>query len=723
MSEETSYTMARQYPGELSVTALTDELVRVSFTKDGSPYESLLNRYGILADDFDTVEQCRINVAQKEDTICISAPGVEDNVSIERFGDGYRLHVSLLDAERVYGLGDVDRTTLNRRGKRYDNWVANSKANIPIPMVICSGGWGIIFNSTFRGYTDVGCESKDELIFAAEGGEPDFYFFVGSDYRQLLATYTRLAGRPALLPIWGYGYTYVCNINIDEFGLMNEAYEFRKLGIPCDVIGLEPGWMEKNYDLTTRKTWHPDRFRISYWQQAGEHTFIGGLDRIGFKLSLWLCCDYDLTRYEEELLAGTAPVSKRTYSMLVEGDSPWQDERIGDLSKIFEKKPDARDQYEEGTRPWFEHLEGFVLQGARAFKMDGCNQLGQKADRVYYNGRTGVEMHNIYPVIYAKQMADGYRKFTGRRPMCYSSGGYAGVQKYVATWAGDTGGSSASLASLLNLGVSGHSNTSCDMEINDVEALHFGFLQAWSQQANWDYWQQPWLREGDAFEAVRDYAKLRYRLLPYIYTAARKAHDTGWPIMRPLCFVWPDIAEYDDVITTYMFGDDLLVSAFADETVIPPGEWFDWFTGEKVIGPCRRKVVLDSRHGGGLYVRGGAVIPTWPELKHVDKGWNDEIVWEVWPSRPGRGGLYEDDGNTMAFENGEFSMTEAVLEIAADGEPALKILPRKGSFAGAEKAPPFKVQIISARTRHNVIDTPPDPSGERIYRIVYHNVK
>ena len=97
--------------------------------------------------------------------------------------------------------------------------------------------------------------------------------------------------------------------------MMNEALTFRREGMPCDVIGLEPGWMSKNYDVTTAKAWHPQRFPIPYWAPKGPHTFLGALERKGFKLSLWLCCDYDLGVYEEQQLAGrqtAAGVGRKT---------------------------------------------------------------------------------------------------------------------------------------------------------------------------------------------------------------------------------------------------------------------------------------------------------------------------------------------------------------------------------------------------------------------------
>ena len=296
------------------------------------------------------------------------------------------------------------------------------------------------------------------------------------------------------------------------------------------------------------------------------------------------------------------------------------------------------------------------------------------------------EMHNLYSDIYDKQMARGYEDYTGRRSMVYSAGGYAGVQQFVATWAGDTGGGPKPLASLLNLGISGHSNQSCDMTIGEIKSLHFGFLQTWSQQNNWDYWQQPWLRAPEKVAVFRSYAHLRYRLLPYLYTAAAEASRTGWPVMRALPFEYPDAPEYDNCLTTYLLGPDLLVSAFAKQAMIPPGTWYDWKTGEKVQGPCVRPVTVTPEWGGALYVRAGAVIPQWPVLQHVDQGWNKEIELHVWPGGDGACELYEDDGISLDYRKGAGAFTRCEQKGGT-----LTIGPRRGAFKGMPDAHVWKI--------------------------------
>jgi len=308
------------------VDVLGERLFRVRCSKTGQWTESGLNRYGIFARNFPeaafeqaeddglyclTTKQARLSVRRADGSVTLAtADGTvvaQHDAAAYETGGGYCLRRTLAKDERLYGLGDVSRENIMRRGGTYEIWVRNVKAYIPIPVVFSSRGWGLLMNTTWRNTIDVGQSDPDRMICAAPRSDLDYYLFCGPDYRSLLDTYTSLSGRPALLPIWGYAFTYVCNEHIDAFHMMNEALTFRREGMPCDVIGLEPGWMSKHYDGSTAKQWHPERFAIPKWAANSPHTFLGALARKGFKLSLWLCCDYDLGVYEEQQLAGLKP--------------------------------------------------------------------------------------------------------------------------------------------------------------------------------------------------------------------------------------------------------------------------------------------------------------------------------------------------------------------------------------------------------------------------------
>ncbi len=689
---------------KLKIEELADNVVRVRMARDGRWPESAMNRYGVIADK---------PVRAVRESLDFGKVKPE----CAQVGKGFRLRFPLEAGERVFGLGDVSRENIQRRPGRYRLRVENVTSYIPIPMAWTSRGWGVFVNTTFVPVFDVGEGDPDALVVTADEGEVDFYVFTGESPRELLDAYTWLTGRPALLPVWGYGFTFVCNQTIDQYALVDEAMAFRDHCIPCDVMGLEPGWMETAYDATTRKRWDARKFFFPYWNPAGAHTFVSAMDRVGMKLSLWLCCNYDLFKYEEDLVAGReGPMTRKPdrqpcgYGDAINGET-WHDDHIeGSKPKHGEEAAPPPSpvhaawpgeagpyRFKEGERPWFEHLRQFIDQGARAFKLDGAWQVTNGngfPGRTWSNGMKDEEAHNLYPLVYAKQMSRGFSEYTETRSMVYSAGGWAGLQQYVATWAGDTGGGVRPLKSVLNLGLSGHPNQSFDMapyRTDDTFAgVHFGFLAPWSQLNNWDYWDLPWVDEKEHVDTFRAYAELRYRLAPYLYSTAAEASRTGYPIARPLSLVFPETAAYDDCADTYMLGDSLLVGVFGEGVTIPPGDWYEWRSGEKVTGPRRLPVRPAADWGGALYVKAGAVIPMWPLRQHLDKGWNETVELHVWPGADGECLLYEDDGVSLKYRDGEYALTKITYR---DGKVVI------GGRQGAYDGMPDKVEFVIVEGR------------------------
>jgi len=696
------------------VDVLSERLFRVRHSKTRQWTESALNRYGILAAAFPEVAfelteadgvyaiatgQARLTISRKGGALTLSAADgkslTQHAAPVGQTHGGYDLRFTLAKDERLFGLGDVSRENLMRRGGVYEFWVLNVKAYIPIPVVLSNRGWGLLMNTTWRNTIDVGKSDPERMICTARQSDLDYYLFCGPDYRSLLDTYTSLSGRPSLLPIWGYGLTYVCNQNIDAFNLLNEAITFRRERLPCDVIGLEPGWMSKNYDGTTDKAWHPQRFPIPYWAPKGPHTFFGALQRKGFKLSLWLCCDYDLGVFEEQQLAGNntpaAGVKTAAAGATVNVQEGFVDQRLSRPGKT-QPKTAAEPAKPQPLEPWFEHLKKFVDQGVAAFKLDGSSQVIEHPTRHWGNGMSDEEMHNLYPVIYAKQMARGFEEHARRRSMIYSAGGYVGVQQFVATWAGDTGGGAKPLASMLNLAFSGHSNHSCDMNVTDVEGIHFGFLQTWAQQNNWDYWYQPWYLEDEHTAAYRQYGQLRYRLLPYLYSTAAEAALAGYPVMRAMPLVYPEDPAWDTALSQYMLGEFLLVSAFSKQVRLPPGEWIDFWSGKRTSGPATLPVEITPTRGGALMVKGGAIIPTWPACDYLQQGWSPEVGLLVYPAAHSTFTLYEDDGISLGYRKGQFARTVLACDTAGK-TVKLTIGGREGTYAGMPETRDFTATV------------------------------
>ena len=264
-------------------------------------------------------------------------------------------------------------------------------------------------------------------------------------------------------------------------------------------------------------------------------------------------------------------------------------------------------------------------------------------------------------------MCAGYEQFAKQRAMTHYCAAYAGVQHWGATTMGDNGGGPKALVWMLNYGMSGHMNTSCDMETRG-QGLHFGFLQPWSQHNNWAYANQPWFLGKPAEAMFRDYARLRYSLLPYIYSAAHVGHLTSMPILRPMPLVFPDDLKLADCVTEYMLGDSLLVAAFTDKVYLPKGRWIDYWTGAEFQGPREMPCVYPTNRAGGLFIKAGAIIPYWPEMDFVGEQPPNPLKLHVYPQGVSDYTLYEDDGNSLAYLSGAVAVTRVRCEAGRRGD-------------------------------------------------------
>ena len=351
------------------------------------------------------------------------------------------------------------------------------------------------------------------------------------------------------------------------------------------------------------------------------------------------------------------------------------------------------DRITKPEEPWFEHLKKFVTCGAEYFKMDGANQTIEHPDRLCGNGMKDDEMHNLYPLLYSKQMCLGFREHTGRRASIFTPNGWIGLQRFPGTWTGDTGGGFKPLVACLNLGLSGHTYVTCDMDNTRPEGVHFGFLLPWVQLCSWAYWKHPWFLNEKNQQIFRDYDKLRYRLIPYIYSMAYKANQTGLPIMRALPMVFPEDLKCRQVMNEYMFGDSFLVSVFDKKTYLPEGEWIDYWTGAMHTGPKEFEYTPPENRGGGLFVKAGAIIPLGPDMAYVGQKPDTELILDIYPSQESGFVLYEDDGISYDYEQGVCAKT--MISVTRKSKAlTVDIAARKGAYAGM---PEKRVYLLKVR--------------------------
>jgi len=703
---ENSLEIAYKNKGTVLINFLTDDIVRVRFSPDGVFPQSPLIRYGFVKDDFKPI---KVKIEEKDKEIIAQTKRIKvvieksplkikyidekgvvikmDNLEI--IDKEYKVTFGISDKEGFFGFGDQTRDRIQHYGTKPIMWIENVKRYIPIPFFMSSRGYGMFFNTTWRSKFDIGVTHKDKLSFLSTGGILDYYFIYGPDFKKILGLYTDITGKPYLPPLWSFGLWFICRTQANDFEVVSDALNFRDRKIPCDVLGLEPGWMSENYDLSINKKWHPERFPIPSYAMKGPHTFISAIKRLGFKLELWLCNDYDLS-IEEERILGNDISSPKISKEFAEDDK--------EKDKHF-TEPIIMDKLTIPDQPWFEHLKKFIDQGVDFFKQDGAFQVCEHPDRKWANGMTDEEMHNLYPLLYSKQMYLGFKNYTGRRPCGFTPAGWAGLQKFTGTWTGDTGGGPKTLVACLNLCLSGHSLNTCDMEVFIKEGIHYGFLLPWATVDSWNYWRHPWLLGKELEEVFKFYAGLRYKLIPYIYTYAYLSHKTGIPMMRPLILEFPDDKNTWNILTQYMFGEELMVSAFTDKIYLPAGKWIDYWTGKEYTGPTTIEYKIPENRGGGLFVKSGSIIPFALEMDYIGEKKLDEITIEIFPEKNGKFLLYEDDGVSFNYEKGEFCITEFKYEMN-NKNIRLMIGARKGKYKGMPETRKYIIIV------HNIVKEP-----------------
>lgn len=632
----------------------------------GNPQDRMLYRYGILEKDESFTccgddGNCRVT----EGNVLFSATR-DVTVELSQRSDGYRLTMPLGETERFFGLGDATRKSMQLRGQRLEVHVQNVSCYGPMPIFLSTDGWAFLLNSTYGSVFDFGVTNPNMLTVDVLGGEVDFYLFRGDTLSALIRKVTDITGKPMMLPKFSYGLTFVQNEYDNARSLLWDIRTIRDRDIPCDVMGLEPSWMGKYYDFSVDKAWNKEKFPLTFWKPdnySGTFSFFYPMRKMGMQLGLWLCQDYDLF-YEEDKAAKINGTQQKTEGAAIE------DPHFA--SAIWSDNITKKDE------PWFEHLKKFVDNGAAAFKLDGANQIISHPDRLWGGKYRDNEVHNVYPVIYAKQMQNGYREYTDRRLQLYSSGAYTGTQRYAATWAGDTGGGMDTVVSLLNYAMCGHSNTTCDIDVTP-EGLHYGFLMPWAQYFCWASWQYPWFMGDELENMVRYYANLRSSLVPYLYTMAYKAYAEAIPMLRPLPLMFSDDVRFDDVKNAYMLGDSLYVGVFDMHLLLPEGEWIDYFTGETYSGDVN--YAIPEGRGGALFVRKGSVLVTMKPQKYVLEKQHDYVV-QVFPGADAEFTLFEDDGFTFDYEKGCGAKTRIEMKYSSDDAFDLTIFPREGSFEG-----------------------------------------
>jgi alpha-glucosidase len=459
------------------------------------------------------------------------------------------------------------------------------------------------------------------------------------------------------------------------------ASEFRNRRIPVDVLYLDIDYQEKNRPFTI------DRERFPHFEQM-----VQDLKQQGIKL----------VAITDLHIADLPNAGYKPYDEGIAHDyfvhNPDGSVYVGPVWPGPAVFPDFT---RSTVRDWWGTLyTDFVKMGIRGFWNDMNEpavfvypQKTMPLDTVHYveDRKTDHrEIHNVFGMENVHATHDGLLKLQPNvRPFVLTRAAYAGTARYAATWTGDNTASwdhmRLSVAQLNNLGLSaypfigddiGGFNGSASPELltrwTELGAFN-PFFRAHAAKETRN--REPWV-DGPEHEAIRRrYIETRYRLLPYIYTGMEETSRTGVPLMRPMFLEFP----HDSTLTTnaaeYMFGSNLLVAArlwpFVGpyDLILPKGDWTNYWTGEHLTGGQTIKIdpPMDALP---VYVRAGTILPEQPVVQNTDETPKGPLELKIFPGPNCAGSIYQDDGNTFAYQKGEFLRQSFTCEIVTG---ALKI--------------------------------------------------
>jgi alpha-glucosidase len=524
------------------------------------------------------------------------------------------------------------------------------------------------------------------------GGQYTEYVFAGPTMRDILADYCFVTGRMPRPPLWALGH-HQCRFHdytAEEILAIGRTYRERK--IPCDVLWLDIGHMDGFRVFTWDATKFPDvpamvgRMRSEKLRlvtivdpgvkaEPGYPVFDDGRRRNAF------CKTESGNLYTGEVWPG-----RTVFPDFSRADvRSWWSDLTAKHAEVG-----IAGTWNDMNEPATGDVEPFAMR----FDRDGANHPHER-------------FHNQYALLMAMSTYEGQRrKNPSLRPFILSRAGFAGMQRYAAQWLGDNASDwdnlRVSIPMAMGMGVSGQAFVGADIpgfsakpspELA-VRWMQYGtmtpFCRCHNEAGELD--QYPWSFGPGVERRCRAALELRYRLLPYVYSAFVRASETGAPVQRPLVFDFQDDRHVRETDDAYLFGDALLVAPVlepgqtARHVYLPVGTWVDWETGERHTGGqfITSAAPLDRIP---IFARGGSVIPMYAAAPPSTMDHYPDVLelHVVVPEEDGEfeSQLHEDDGITDAYTRGEFLRTafsvsrrgnriHVAAEVSGDGFPEFR---------------------------------------------------
>jgi alpha-glucosidase len=522
-----------------------------------------------------------------------------------------------------------------------------------------------------NGYkANVDFEQRDVCRYQFAGGQYTEYVFAGPNMADILLAYTFLTGRIAAPPIWALGHHQCRFHDYTHEGILNIGLEYRDRKIPCDVLWLDIG--------------HMHGYRVFTWDTTKFPDVPGMLARMkSDKLRLVTIVDPGVKAEPGY------PVFDQGRSLNVFCKTEARQHYVG---HVWPGRTVFPDFVRPEVRAWWAELNARHVEGGIAGIWNDMNEpstgniepFAMRFDRDGEN-HPHERYHNQYALLMAMSTHEGLRlAHPNLRPFILSRAGFAGIQRYAAQWLGDNVSDwhhlAMSIPMAMGMGISGQPFIGADIPgfaANPTPELaarwmQYGamtpFCRCHNQDGERD--QYPWSFGPGVEKRIRAALELRYRLLPYIYSAFIRASETGEPIQRPLIYDFQHDRHARETDDAYLFGDALLVAPVlgpgqtARHVYLPQGTWVDWYTGERHAGGqfITASAPLDRIP---VFARGGRIIPTYASAPASTMDHHPDLL-ELHVIVPDEDGefyshLQEDDGVSTACSTGGYVRTTFCL--------------------------------------------------------------
>lgn len=604
----------------------------------------------------------------------------------------------------LYGLGQHQNGLLDYSGTTVHLQQANR--DVAVPMMVSPKGYGLLWNDAAVTDVDVGLPSKPSLVIRSEaGGGVDYDFIYGPELDDVIGGYRWLTGDAPMMARWTWGLWQSKEHYASQDELLSVAAKYRAMNLPFDAVVQDwqywqPGqWGSHRFD--------PARFPDPAGMVKTLHD-----EHVHAIISVWARLDPG-TANAAELDAAGALYPKTYPNVYPAGHGRWYDAW----------NPRGRDVY------WRQIMQNLGTLGFDGWWLDASEaELGGnwgEMREVSTAAGPGAVVYNAYPLMHTTAVHDGMVKDQpDKRAFILTRSAYAGQQRNAAiTWSGDTMGTwdvlRRQVPAALDFSLSGIPYWSADIggffggEPKDpayaelfTRWYEFAVFNPMFRVHGTGAGKEIWNFDAPTQNILADYDRLRYRLLPYIYSASWNVTHRHGTMMRALAFDFRNDANALEIPDEYMFGPSLLVAPVVQakaqaRTVYLPGKdmWYDFKTGEAYAGS---QVVVARADIATIpvFVRAGSILPLGPVKPYADAPSAEPLDLRVYPGRDGTYQLYDDAGDGYGYQNGQFSTVSLSW---TDTVHRLDIGERRGTFKGMNARQVFSIVCGAAPQAPHIV--------------------